>query len=96
MLPALTAEACQAAAISNEPEAKRLVPLLDHLAVWKQCIKCIRMGPRWLQNSVITAFNRVLFTKIGPEQALGMEQEVKTLFSKEAIESVPHELASAF
>lgn len=30
MLPALTAEACQAAVIVNEPEAKRLLLLLDH------------------------------------------------------------------
>ncbi len=62
------------------------------------------MGPADCRKGVLNSvafppprFSGVTPTLVGPEQALVMEQEVKALFGKEAIEVVPpHERESGF
>lgn len=102
------AEAGRAAEVPEvtSPEAglERLVPLVNYLAAWEnlpnvsQCVlHIIQQGYR-IQFSVCPPhFNRVLYTEVCPEQALVMEQEVKSLLCKDAIETVPpHEVESGF
>jgi len=85
-------------AAQNIPEAslERLVPLVDFLAEWKSLpkvsqwvLQSIERGYAIQFRSPPPRFNGVLPTVVGPEQALVMEQEVKTLLQKEAIERVP-------
>ncbi len=64
------------AQIHTNPETslERLVPLVEFLTAWK-------LPPR---------FMGILSTEVAPQQVLAMEQEIKALLEKEAIEYVPH------
>ncbi|KAL0165643.1 hypothetical protein M9458_037487, partial [Cirrhinus mrigala] len=93
-----------AAHITPESSLERLVPLVDHLAVWKLLpnlsawvLHTVERGYRIQFSAPPPPFNGVSPTLVAPEQGLVMEQEVATLLRKEAIEVVPpHERESGF
>lgn len=79
-----------------ETSLEILVLLLDNLAVWKLLpnvsqwvLFTMKKGYRIQFRFRPHHFNGVRPTMVGPEQALVMDQEVKTLLVKGAKESVP-------
>lgn len=84
------------AQLNTESSLEQLVPLVDFLAAWKflsnvsqWVLQIIEKAYRIQFGSRPPSFNGVLFTTVGPVQAFVMEQEVKALLKKEAIECVP-------
>ncbi len=82
---------------SPETSLERLVPLVEFLAAWKLqpnishwVLQTIRKGYQIQFGSSPPRFMGVLSTKMAPQQALAMEQEIKALLEDEAIEYVPH------
>ncbi len=90
--------------LTPEASLERLVPLVDYLAAWKLLpnvsqwvLQTVEKGYRIQFAFPPLRFSGVTPTLVGPEQALVMEQEVKALLRKEAIEVVhPHERESGF
>ncbi len=90
--------------LTPEASLERLVPLVDYLAAWKLLpnvsqwvLQTVEKGYRIQFAFPPPRFSGVTLTLVGPEQALVMEQEVKALLRKEAIEVVPpHERESGF
>ncbi len=75
---------------------ERLIPLVDNLAAWKLLpnvsrwvLQTVERGYRIHFGSPPPRFSGVVPTLVGPQQVLGMEQEVDTLLRNEAIEVVP-------
>ncbi|XP_048030341.1 uncharacterized protein LOC125257733 [Megalobrama amblycephala] len=93
-------------AVQITPEAsfERLVPLVEYLTAWKLLpnisqwvLRTVEKGYAIQFGSRPPRFAGVLPTVVGPEQALVMEQEVKTLLEKGAIEHVlPPDRESGF
>jgi len=82
--------------VHPEASLERLVPLVEFLAEWEM----LPNVSQWVLNTIKNGyaiqfrtrpprFRGVLPTLVGPEQALVLEQEVKTLLLKGAIERVP-------
>ena len=92
------------ASITPEVSLERLIPLVSFLAAWKLLpnvshwvLRTVERGYRIQFGSPPPHFSGVLPTVVGPEQALVLEQEVRTLLRKEAIEVVPpHDRESGF
>ncbi len=87
------------AQIDTNPETslERLVPLVEFLTAWKLLpnishwvLQTIRKGYQIQFGSRPPRFMGVLSTEVAPQQVLAMEQEIKALLEKEAIEYVPH------
>ncbi len=87
------------AQIDTNPETslERLVPLVEFLTAWKLLpnishwvLQTIRKGYQIQFGSRPPRFMGVLSTEVAPQQVLAMEQEIKALLKKEAIEYVPH------
>ncbi len=87
------------AQIDTNPETslERLVPLVEFLTAWKLLpnishwvLQTIRKGYQIQFGSRPPRFIGVLSTEVAPQQVLAMEQEIKALLEKEAIEYVPH------
>ncbi len=87
------------AEIDTNPETslERLVPLVEFLTAWKLLpnishwvLQTIRKGYQIQFGSRPPRFIGVLSTEVAPQQVLAMEQEIKALLEKEAIEYVPH------
>ncbi len=87
------------AQIDTNPETslERLVPLVEFLTAWKLLpnishwvLQTIRKGYQIQFGSRPPRFMGVLSTEVAPQQVLAMEQEIKSLLEKEAIEYVPH------
>ncbi len=83
--------------INPETSLERLVPLVELLAAWKPLpnISCwvlhtTEKGYQIQFGSRLPRFMGVMFTEVAPQQVLVMEQEVKALLEKGAIEYVPH------
>ncbi|XP_048024136.1 LOW QUALITY PROTEIN: uncharacterized protein LOC125253920 [Megalobrama amblycephala] len=81
--------------ITPEASLERLVPLVEYLTAWRLLpnisqwvLRTVEKGYAIQFGSRPPRFAGVLPTVVGPEQALVMEQEVKTLLEKEAIEHV--------
>ena len=82
--------------LTPEVSLERLIPLVDYLPAWKLLpnvsqwvLHTVEKGYRIQFGSAPPMFNGVTPTIVGPEQGLVMEQEVKALLEKEAIEVVP-------
>ncbi len=90
--------------LTPEASLERLVPLVDYLAAWtllpnvsQWVLQTVGKGYRIPFAFPPPRFSGMTPTLVGPEQALVMEQEVKALLRKEAIEVVPpHERESGF
>ncbi len=83
--------------INPETSFKRLVPLIEFLAAWEllpniSCwvLQTIEQGYKIQFGSCPPRFMGVLSTEEAQQQVLVMEQEVKALLDKGAIEYVPH------
>lgn len=82
--------------VHPEASLERLVPLVEFLAEWEMLpnvsqwvLNIIKNGYAIQFRTRPPRFRGVLPTVVGPEQALVLEQEVKTLLLKGAIERVP-------
>ncbi len=80
--------------INPEASLARLVPLVELLTAWKlppnrSCwvLQTIKKGIKYSSD---LARPDSLSTEVAPQQVLVMEQEVKALLEKGAIEYVPH------
>ncbi len=80
-----------------ETSLERLEPLVEFLTKWKLLpnishwvLQTIRKGYQIHFGSRLPRFMGVLSTELAPQQVLAMEQEIKALLEKEAIEYVPH------
>ncbi len=87
------------AQIDTNPETslERLVPLVEFLTAWKLLpnishwvLQTIRKGYQIQFGSRPSRFMGVLSTEVALQQVLALEQEIKALLEKEAIEYVPH------
>ncbi len=83
--------------INPETSLERLVPLVEFLTAWellsnisRWVLQTIEKGYQIQFGSRPPRFMRGLSTKVAPQQVLVMEQEVKSLLEKGAIEYVPH------
>ncbi len=80
-----------------ETSLERLESLVEFLTAWKLLpnishwvLETIRKGYQIQFGSRLPRFMGVLSTEVAPQQVLAMEQEIKALLEKEAIEYVPH------
>ncbi len=80
-----------------ETSLERLVPLVEFLTAWKLLpnishwvLQTIQKGYQIQFGSRPPRFMGVLSTEVAPQQVLVIEQEIKTLLEKGAIEYVPH------
>ncbi len=87
------------AQIHTNPETslERLVPLVEFLTAWKLLpnishwvLQTIEKGYQIQFGSRPPRFVGILSTKVAPQQVLVMEQEIKALLEKGAIEYVSH------
>ncbi len=87
------------AQVHTNPETslERLVPLVEFLTVWKLLpnishwvLQTIRKGYHLQFGSCPPRIMGILSTEVAPQQVLAMEQEIKALLEKEAMEYVPH------
>ncbi len=83
--------------INPETSLERLVPLVEFLTAWELLsnishwvLQTIEKGYQIQFGSCPPRFMRGLSTEVAPQQVLVMEQEVKSLLEKGAIEYVPH------
>ncbi len=81
--------------VNSETSLERLVPLVDFTLV--HFCQYISLGPADYRKSIsiqfgsrLPRFRGVFSTEVPPHQVLVMEQEVKALLEKRAIEYVPH------
>ncbi len=72
--------------INPQTSLERLVPSSRILTAWK----LLPNLSRWVLQIIKKGFMGVFFTKVAPQQVLVMEQEVKPLLEKGAIEYIPH------